>query len=113
MARHIIDFTAERKLLTEVMTLDNLEKAAPRLATFHEGIDDMRNMQSELTAVGDYCRKTGFTPDKSFQRVATIPLSVKKAVQEVVEDAFEDKEKFYALLAGPLKQYDTRNTVIL
>jgi hypothetical protein len=113
MARHVVNFDAERKLLTETLTTDNLEKAAPRLATFHEGIDDWRNMQNEISAMGAFCRRTGFTPDKSMQRLATIPTSVKKAIQEVVPDAFENKEKFYALLAGPLKQYDTRSRIVI
>jgi hypothetical protein len=115
MAKHVYKWVPERKLLTEALTTENIEKAAPRLHTFHEGVRELKSLQSEISQLGKYTRRNGFTPDKTFQKVATIPVSVKAAIIEVMPDAFEDKEKFYALLNndGPLSPYDVRGKITI
>lgn len=99
---------AEFKLLEQVATLKVLKPRIERFATLEEGLRDLRQLQREITTVGKYVDAHGFTPGREMQRVATIPSSVWSAVLEVFPTAGKDKELFYALLAGPLRDYDSR-----
>jgi hypothetical protein len=115
MAKHFIDLAPEMKLLGQALEPAATEHAAPRLKEFHEGIAEMRNVQSEISQLSKFTKKRGFSGCGNFQRVATIPVSVKAAIQEVIPDLFEDKTKFYALLNnnGPLAPYDVRDKIDL
>ena len=115
MAKHVFKWVPERKLLSQALAVENVEKAVPRLHEFHEGIREWSSMQHEIAQLGRYTRKTGFSPDRQFQKVATIPISVKAAILEVMPEAFEDKEQFYSLLndGGPLSQYDVRGKITI
>ena len=103
----------EMRVLEDVVTLKNLK---PRIERFHdveEGLAHERAIQNEITNLGKYTGANGFTQGRSMQRVAAIPPSVWSAVVEVFPDAGENKDLFYALLAGPLKEYDMRNKIVL
>lgn len=96
------------RVLGEVASLETLKPRIKRFETVAEGLAETRVMQQEITKVGKYVHAHGFSPGRDFQRVATIPSSVWSAVVSVFPTAGSDKKLFYALLAGPLRDYDTR-----
>lgn len=108
------DLQAGIKVLKDVVGLETLKPRIERFHTVEEGLREQRTIQNEITLLGKYVNSNGFTPGRDFQRVATIPSSVWSAVMEVfgnewdAADAAGKKRIFYALLAGPLKDYDTR-----
>lgn len=105
--------TPEFKLLNEVTPIKALVPRIERFETMKEHFDDVRTMQKEITQLAKYSDATGFTRDRHMQRVARIPSSVWSAVLEVFPNAGENKELYYALLAGPLSDYDLRSKVSL
>jgi len=110
--KHLLGF-AERNLLNQVVTPEVLAPLVPRIGEVAEGIKQYRNMQYEISRLGTFVRKTGFTSGRDFQLVARIPASVRAAIVQVVPDAFTDKKLFYALLDGPLADYDVRSKIVL
>jgi hypothetical protein len=105
--------TPEFHLLNEVTPIDALVPRIERFSDMKEHLDDVRTMQKEITTLAKFSDATGFTRDRHMQRVCRIPSSVWSAVLEVFPDAGQNKDLFYALLAGPLKDYDLRNKVSL
>lgn len=99
---------AGMRVLEEVTTLDALKPRIERFETIEEGLAERRAYQAEVTKLGRFVQATGFSPGRDFLRVASIPSSVWSAVLEVFPDAGVDKELFYALLSGPLRDYDLR-----
>jgi len=98
----------EYKILNEVTRLDTLKPRIERFDSVEEHLMEARNMQHEITQLGRFVEARGFTRDRHFQRVARIPSSVWSAVLECFPDAGADKQVFYALLEGPLRDYDLR-----
>jgi len=98
---------ADENLLDKVLDQDVLEERVPRLKTFFEGIQEMRSLQAEVSTLGEFTKRTGFTPGKNFQRIATIPYSVKAAIEAVDPIFFRDKEKVLRFLKRH-PEYDTR-----
>lgn len=101
-------YKPEMKVLESVVGLDTLKPRIERFAAIEDGLAESRVMHNEITKVGRFVESNGFTPGRDFQRVAAIPSSVWSAVLEVFPDAGVDKKLFYALLAGPLRDYDLR-----
>ena len=114
-----IKHKAGMDLLEQVTPIKVLKPRIDRFATVQEGLDELRNLQQEITKVGKFVESAGFTPGKEFQRVARIPPSVWSAVMGVFGDEWDaadikgKRELFYALLAGPLRDYDIRFKNIL
>jgi neutral trehalase len=99
---------ADEHLLDQVLEPETLAKHVPRMETFFEGIQEMRSLQAEISSLGDFTRRTGFTPGKNFQRIATIPYSVKAAIEAVDEGFFQNKDKVLRFLQRH-PEYDTRS----
>lgn len=99
---------AGMRVLEGVVGIDVLKPRIERFAEIEEGLAERRSYQDEITKLGRFVQKSGFSPGRDFLRVASIPASVWSAVLEVFPEAGTDKELFYALLAGPLKDYDLR-----
>jgi hypothetical protein len=96
------------RVLEEVCPIDNLKPRIERFTEIEEGLAERRAYQAEITKLGRFVQATGFSPGRDFLRVASVPSSVWSAVLEVFPDAGTSKELFYALLAGPLRDYDLR-----
>lgn len=99
---------AGMRVLDDVVRIETLKPRIERFETVEEGLTEARSMLKEITKLGQYTQAHGFTPDRDMQRVASIPSSVWSAVLEVFPEAGTDKNLFYALLAGPLQDYDLR-----
>jgi len=110
--KHVLSF-ADKNLMEAVVTPEVLTPLVPRIGEIAEGVKMYRDMQHEISVLGRFTRKTGFTPGRQFQLVARIPASVRAAILQVMPDAFTDKKLFYELLAGPLKDYDVRSKIVL
>lgn len=101
---------AEEKIIHNLLDQDALLKKVPRLHTFYEGVGEMRSLQAEISTLGSMTRRSGFTPGKDFQRIASIPYSVAAAIVMIDPEFFKDRGKVYRFLkAHP--EYDTRTTV--
>jgi hypothetical protein len=98
---------ADENLLDQVLDQDTLTQRVPRLSTFFDGIQEMKSIQAEVSTLGEFTKRTGFTPGKNFQRVATIPYSVKAALEAVDPEFFRDKAKVYRFLSRH-PEYDVR-----
>jgi hypothetical protein len=96
------------RVLEEVVSIDALKPRIERFNTIEEGLAERREYQNEITKLGRFVQTSGFSPGRDFMRVASIPSSVWSAVLEVFPDAGTNKELFYALLSGPLRDYDLR-----
>lgn len=105
-----IDVThrADFKLLGDVVSINTLKPRIERFATIEAGLAEARALRSEITQLGKYTQAAGFDSGRNFHRVASIPPSVWSAVVQIFPDAGVDKKLYYALLAGPLKDYDLR-----
>jgi hypothetical protein len=130
------------QLLGEVLKPEVLHSHVPRLATVAEARVEYRNKMNTVQALGAQTGATGFDPSRKFQYVAQIDQAVWSAILEVfaryeVENADDpnspsrlmddgllyvtdlrgnvvlNRPFFYALLAGPLKDYDMRGKVKL
>jgi hypothetical protein len=96
------------RVLEDVVKLDVLKPRIERFNTIEEGLEEKRTLQAEVTQLGRFTQANGFTPGRDFQRICSIPSSVWSAVLEIFPDAGTNKPLFYALLAGPLREYDLR-----
>lgn len=105
MATHRISF-ADKNLIEQVAPVSIISKRVPRIAQIADAVADVRAMSHDVTVKGKFTRAAGFTPIG--QRVAYIPSSIVAAILTVFPDAMTDRKIFYALLAGPLKDYDLR-----
>jgi hypothetical protein len=112
MAKHNISF-ADKKLIGEISAPEVLTPLVPRIGEVAEGAAMMRSMNHEISELGKFTRRNGFTPGRDFQRVASIPASVRAAILQVHPDAFTNKKVFYELLEGPLKDYDLRSKIVI
>src|SRR3990172_10745479 len=99
----------EENLIDKVVDQDELLRRIPRLSDFYEGVAQMRSLQEEISTLGSFTKKTGFTPGKDFQPIATIPYSVAAAMVMVDPGFFKDRKKVYRFLAQH-PEYDTRTT---
>jgi len=121
-------------LLGEVLSPEVLHARVPRLAETAEARQQHRNRLETISKLGAFGR-TGFTNDRNMQYVATIDQAVWSAVLDVFARIDPDsgepmddgllyktdargnvvinKDFFYALLSGPLKDYDMRGKVTL
>lgn len=104
---------ADKKLIGEIATPEVLAPLIPRIGEIADGAAMMRSMNHEISKVGQFVRRNGFTPGRDFQRVASIPASVRAAILQIHPDAFTNKKIFYELLEGPLKAYDLRSKTII
>jgi hypothetical protein len=121
-------------LLDDILSPEVLHARVPRLATVAEARHELKNRNQELSTLGKFVRADGFDPTRSFQHVMQIDQSIWSAVLEVfarytpdgelmddgllyiVNDRGQiglNKPFFYALLAGPLKEYDMRGKIKL
>jgi hypothetical protein len=129
-------------MLGEILKPEVLHAHVPRLASIAEARVEYRNKMNTLQALGATSRATGFDPTRQFQYVAQIDQAIWSAVLEVfAKYEFENADDpnspprlmhdgllyvtdhrgnvvlnrpfFYALLAGPLKDYDMRGKVKL
>lgn len=98
------------QLLNDVTDSAVLRDRLPRLNDFYEGIESMRQVQDEISVLGSFTKRTGFTPGKNFQRIATIPYSVAAAMVEIDPEIFKDRGRFYRWL-GQHPEYDTRSSI--
>lgn len=112
MAKRVISF-ADKNLVNQIAPLEVVKQYVPRFATYEEGMAEYRSLLSEVSQLGRITRRAGFSKDMNLQHIARIPVSVKAAVEVIIEDAFTDKKKAYELLAGPLKDYDVRGKIVL
>ncbi len=129
------------QMLGEVLSPEVLHSHVPRLATVQEARVEYKNKMNTLQALGAHSRSTGFDPTRQFQYVAQIDQAVWSVILEVFakyEYENDDPTKparlihdgllyvtdlrgqvvinrpfFYALLAGPLKDYDMRGKIKL
>jgi len=123
------------KLITDVLEPKLLHATTPRLATVAEARVEYRNKMNTIQALGAHTGASGFDPKRHFQYVAQIDTSVWKAILSVfaridyetgamVDDGLLyvtdhrnnvilNRPFFYALLAGPLKDYDMRGKIKL
>lgn len=112
MAKHVLNF-ADKNLLEQVITPEVLIPLSPKMADYMEGLENYKAMHSEISTLGTFVKKYGFTPGRDFQHVARIPSPVRAALLQVMPDALTDKKLFYALLEGPLKAYDIRGKLVI
>jgi hypothetical protein len=129
-------------LLGEILSPEVLHAHVPRLATVAEARVEYRNKMNTLQALGAHSRATGFDPARKFQYVAQIDQAVWSVILEVFAkyefvnaddpnsparlthdgllyitdyrgNVVLNRPFFYALLAGPLKDYDMRGKIKL
>jgi hypothetical protein len=130
------------QLLTEVLKPEVLHSHVPRLGDVAEARVEHRNRMNTIQALGSHSRATGFDPTTHYQYVAQIDQAVWSAVLDVfaryesvnaddpnaparlIDDGLLyvtdlrgnvvlNRPFFYALLAGPLKDYDMRGKIKL
>lgn len=119
-------------LLTDVLTSEELKVKTPRLESVQEARVAHKNKMNTIQKLSS-SGATGFTEDKSMQYVAQIDQSIWAAVLAVfarhdpetgnfVDDGLLyitdetgrvklNKDFFFALLSGPLKDHDMRGKV--
>lgn len=101
---------ADENLIEQITDTDELTQRIPRLNTFFEGVQEMKQLQKEISTLGRFTKKSGFDPGRNFQRVATIPYSIAHTIWHIDPDFWSDKAKVYRFLkAHP--EYDTRTKV--
>lgn len=130
------------QVLTDVLNPEVLHAHVPRLASVAEARVEHRNKMNTIQKLGHASRATGFDPTMKFQYVAQIDQAVWSAVldtfaryevenaddptapQRLIDDGLLyvtdhrgnvvlNRPFFYALLAGPLKDYDMRGKIKL
>lgn len=114
LTRARLEHKAGMRVLEDVVTLDVLKPRIERYNTIAEGLAESRAMQQEIMKLGKFTNASGFTPGRDMQRVARITPAVWSAVMEVFGDEWNaadmngKRDLFYALLSGPLRDYDHR-----
>lgn len=122
------------QIVSEVIKPEVLHAHVPRLADVAQARAEYRNKMNTLQALGAHSRATGFDPTRQFQYVAQIDQSIWSMILEVFAKYNEQGELmhdgllyvtdmrnnvvinrpfFYALLAGPLREYDMRGKIKL
>lgn len=109
MKTHSLNF-ADENFINSVLDVDELTKRVPRLVGYFEGIQEMKNLQAEISTLGKFTKQSGFWPGRNMQRVASIPYSIVAAILEVDPEFFQDRGKVYRFLAQH-PEYDTRTRV--
>lgn len=109
---------ADMKLLGQVLEPEVLAHRVPRLGDLVGARALHRERIAEISALGKFHRSTGYTAGRTMQYIAQIDQSVWNIVltifsDELYPDGKLSKTFFYALLAGPLKNYDMRGKIIL
>jgi len=112
--KHLSFDFADRNLVNKVVEPDQLNKLVPNHERFLEGVQEMRTMQREIAILegvrAKVTRQSGFTADARMQRIATIPLAVKVAIEMVDPAFFKDRAKVYRFLMDH-PEYDTRSKI--
>lgn len=124
-------------VLEGALATDDLELRSPDMRKKMEAVRERQAMIHSMDQLTKYTRGTNFDPTRQFQLVAN---NVDPAVWRAILDVFAridpitgkpmddgllyitdpesgqvklNKDFFYALLAGPLKKYDTRGKVVI
>lgn len=98
---------ADENFINSVIEPNHLVERVPRLETFFEGVQEMKDLQARGSTYGAHNKVSGFTPGRQMQRIATIPYSIAAAILEVDPEFFTDRGKVYRFLSQH-PEYDTR-----
>jgi len=121
------------RILDETLHDPRLTARTPRIASVAEARSQYKNYMNTIQKLGAHTDATGFDPKRSFQYVANIDSSIWSAVLSVFARYDEagnlidegllyktdpndgqvklNRDFFYALLSGPLKDFDMRGKV--
>jgi len=108
--RHVYS-KADEKLVNSIFDTEELLKRVPQhMDPIMQHIAEERTLDKEIRTLGALRHSTGWTSDRSMQRVACIPQPVWGMALQIDPDLGINKEKFYAWLSQH-PEYDMRGKV--
>lgn len=88
------------QILDEVTSAHVLKDRLPegRMDQFVEAVSDIHQAHEEIAKITNARRIAGMSEGGNMMRVASVPLSVVAAIEQVEPGLFQDKKRFYRWL---------------
>lgn len=113
----------QKAVFADTCTPEVLRENVPGMGDILDGAAHLRAMHEEIGVLGKYQKASGFTQDRSQQRVAKIDTNIMLLLDNLHEAACTcsrslwgtngHKSWFFDWLAGPGAAFDTRGKVTL